>query len=105
MNGAQDAECRARVGEVRRIKCGRGVGIRADDAGCAGCAMLRILQFAREVVVPERRDDKEERVDRQAGECQAPKTATVRSNVHLHRYYTRPAEMQIPLHIIDRRAL
>jgi len=52
-----------------------------DDAGCAGRAVTRGLQFTEKIVVLERHRRKEDGVDRQPDKCEAP-AREIRESLH-----------------------
>ena len=60
------------VGERPRTDNRGSSRIGTDDAGCAGRAVPRRLQFTQQIVVLERRRREEDGVNRQPDECEAP---------------------------------
>src|SRR5258706_9916983 len=60
------------VGKIPGADDGRGMGICADDARCAGRAVLRRLELAQQIVVLERRRDQEKGVQSHTDESERP---------------------------------
>ena len=71
-----DGDCDAQVRERPRTDNRGSRRIRTDDAGRAGRAVARRLQFAQQVVVLERRCRKEDGIGGQPDNCEPPSLET-----------------------------